>query len=344
MILPVSDTTIFHMGKRQKQQEIPRYLTIRIQYYPISARVLVIPLIILVLFLVIPFVRLLDKESRITNYESRTRFTRILIPEYKSLLVQATAPVMVGENTVPAEQTGKVIFHGPRERKEIALTFDADMTPGMKSQLESGEVASYYNRHVIDILNQTQTKATLFLAGMWIEIYKQEAKELATNHLFELASHSYSHPAFHKDCYGLPEISDGMNQEEIQKTQDLLHEVTGIKNTLFRFPGGCYSQSDVDSVEKNGLKVIQWDAVGQDGFNHDASAIERNALQHVQNGSIIVLHMHGGPNAPLTADALPKIISTLKDQGYTFVTVSELLGESQTQQAIGFKQLLSYYR
>ena len=128
------------------------------------------------------------KHNWVTVYA--TRSTTLL---HDSLLFRPD-----GENFVPvtALQHKEVIIHGSRETNKIALTFDADMTPGMKNLLDSGEVASYYNKGVIDVLTQTQTKATLFLAGMWIETYPEVTKELARSSLFELTSHSYSHPGF----------------------------------------------------------------------------------------------------------------------------------------------------
>jgi len=212
----------------------------------------------------------------------------------------------------------------------------------MKTMLERGEVASYYDKQIIDILNQTQTKATLFLTGMWIEVYQQEAKELASNSLFELANHSYSHPSFAGECYGLGEIPDSQNEEQIVRTQTLLQELTGKRNTLFRFPGGCYTENDLVSTKNANLTVIQWDVAGRDGFNDDATAIENNVIPFVQNGSIIVLHMSGYPNAPKTAEALPVIIEQLKEKGYEFVTVSELFNEDKTIQALEVKNLLSF--
>lgn len=217
-----------------------------------------------------------------------------------------------------------VITHGSRDTKQIALTFDADMNEGMRSSLLSGSVKSYYDKQVIAILNQTKTKATIFLTGMWIELYPKEAKDLAKNPLLELANHSYSHPSFDGYCFGLRQISDVEDNEQVDKTQELLH-ILGISNHYFRFPGGCYSENDLKIVNNLGLEIVHWDAAGQDGFNNDVVNIENNVLNRVQNGSIIVLHINGPPNEPQTANALPVIITALKERGFHFVKLSELL-------------------
>lgn len=245
----------------------------------------------------------------------------------------------LGENTPsPRTQTyDHVVFNGPRDQKKVALTFDADMTNFMKTMLTSGEVKSYYDRQLTDYLIETNTKATLFLAGMWIEAYPDATKELGSNPLFELADHSYSHRSFDGDCYGLGEFPDDEDYIEIEKTEKLLSTIAGVKNKVFRFPGGCYGLNDVTIVHEKGLVPIQWDVEGRDGFNDNASAIVTNVLSRTTNGSIIVLHMNGYPNEPKTLEALKEIIPTLKKQRYEFVKVSELLGLDQKPPEVVFR-------
>jgi peptidoglycan-N-acetylglucosamine deacetylase len=322
LILQSLRGTIPFVKKNKKKKISPRYFTIRIQYYPIDKKIIYFFIFCLVYFSVYNVIFFIK-----TNW----------IGEYTKPVAYSLYPSVFSEKQSNSfSHSYDVVFHGDRTKKNVALTFDADMTPGMKADLDSGAVVTYYNKPVIDILNETQTKATLFLAGMWIEQYPQVTKELANNPLFELASHSYSHPGFDGECFGLTPIPDSADADEIQKTQALLRSVAGVSNVLFRFPGGCYSQNDVTIVTQNGLTAIQWDASGQDGFNNDPYAIETNVLSQVQNGSIIVLHMHGAANAPKTAEALPTIIATLKEQGYTFVTVSQLLNTNS--------QFFSYLR
>jgi peptidoglycan-N-acetylglucosamine deacetylase len=224
-----------------------------------------------------------------------------------------------------------VIFHGPRDTKRIALTFDADMTQAMKSELLSGKVKSWYNDKIIAILTNTKTKATMFLTGMWIELYPQITHKLATDPLFEVGNHSYSHPSFYGICYGLKPLADSKDQEEIVKTQKLLQKYGGATTLLFRFPGGCYDSSDISKISKLGFRVIQWDIVSGDGFLKSPEQIEQQVLHNVQNGSIIVFHLHGNQNAPYTAEALPMVIKTLKEKGYVFVKLSELIDTSNPQ-------------
>ncbi len=230
--------------------------------------------------------------------------------------------------TVTNQQANdEVLFHGSRTKKQIALTFDADMTQAMKNKLLKGKVKSWYNKQIIDILNSTNTKATIFLTGMWIELYPEETKMFAANPLFELGNHSYSHGSFYGQCYGLKPVTEANFQTEMQKTQDLLLRNTGVQNHLFRFPGGCYNNNALAVANNLDLRVIQWDVIGGDGFTKRNNTIAKRVLQKTKNGSIIIFHLHGGPYAPHTAEVLTPIISKLKGEGYEFVKISDLLSQ-----------------
>ena len=230
------------------------------------------------------------------------------------------------DNRTIGTESANVIFHGPRDKKKIALTFDAEMTDSMKANVISGRVKSSYDRRITDILTQTNTKATLFLTGMWIELYPKETRELSDNPLFELGSHSYADTSYHGYCYGLKQIPSTLAIEEIGSTEKLLREHAGIDNRLFRFPGGCYTPDDVKLVNLANDDVVHWDISGADGFNNNTAQIVKNIVDNTQNGSIIILHMNGAPTAPKTAEALPQIITKLKAKGFEFVKVNELLG------------------
>ena len=225
----------------------------------------------------------------------------------------------------------KIIWHGPRDKKEIALTFDADITPVMVDWVHDGQVATYDDTRITNYLLQNQIKATFFLTGLWIQLYPNATRELAQSSLFEFENHSYSHPSMVPDgCFGQPEISTSQYPFEIEKTQQLIEQYTHQTPKYFRFPGGCYDQSDLELVKKEGLVTVHWDDVSNDGFNENEQDIISNVLNEAKPGGIIVMHM-GSPvsNVPQTFNALPVIIDSLKKQGYTFVTVNELLNPPQ---------------
>ncbi|MGC1779398.1 MAG: polysaccharide deacetylase family protein [Xanthobacteraceae bacterium] len=215
--------------------------------------------------------------------------------------------------------------HAATPDKIVALTFDADMTPGMLRELRSGRVASWYNKKVIEVLRQEKVPATLFLTGLWIETYSAVVKDLAADPLFELANHSYSHGAFHSPCYGLFPIAQSKQADEVAKTDALLRQYAASYKKYFRFPGLCSDAQAVKTVESQGYTVIGGDVDGADAFEKSPKWVAADVVSHVRPGSIVVLHMHGGRDAPATGDALPDITAKLRGEGYSFVKVSDLL-------------------
>jgi peptidoglycan-N-acetylglucosamine deacetylase len=211
------------------------------------------------------------------------------------------------------------------DQKLVALTFDADMTPGMLSELKRKAVSSWYNEKVIATLRQQQVPATLFLTGLWIEAYSDATRELSADPLFELGNHTYSHGAFHSPCYRLFPITEPKQTAEIQKTDDLLKKYAASYKKYFRFPVLCADAQSARKVADQGYTVIGGDVDGADAFEKSAKWIVSSVVRNVRPGSIVVMHLQGGPNAPQTAVALPDIIKELRAKGYTFVKVSDLL-------------------
>ncbi len=218
----------------------------------------------------------------------------------------------------------EVLEHGSRVKHRVALTFDADMTPAMYNLLQKGIIKSLYNEPVKQTLDREQVKATIFLTGLWAKAYPKQAYEIAHDPLFEIGNHSTSHFAFSKNCYKLPVLSDMDDKNDVLNAQKVIQETTGVTPKYFRFPGGCYDQYDLETIARLGLTIVHWDVVAEDGFNQNSGSIVQKVVSNVQNGSIVVFHIHGGSYAPKTNDALAKIIPILKRQGYQFVTISEM--------------------
>lgn len=229
----------------------------------------------------------------------------------------------------PRPQFVSQFNHGRRDQPNIALTFDADMTPSMLKLLQSGQVKSWYNSKIVDILHRENIPATIFITGMWAELYPDIIKQLAVDPLFEIANHSYSHPGFTPHCFTLTSITDTAKNDQIDKPQQILSRLTGQPPQYFRFPGGCQSDTDVKLVNSHGLTVVGWDVASTDAFNTNQNSIVRQVETKTQNGSIIVFHFHGNRNAPRTADALEQIIPFLKNKGFHFVKISDLIAASQ---------------
>jgi peptidoglycan/xylan/chitin deacetylase (PgdA/CDA1 family) len=221
------------------------------------------------------------------------------------------------------------IDHGPRNRRWVALTFDADMTRAMLARLRAGVQRTWYDAAIVSELRATRTPATIFLTGLWTQAYPGVVRQLAHDRRFELENHSVDHSGWLAPCYGLPVVRGELSKRaEIEQAAAEIRAVAGITPRYFRFPGGCHSQDDLRLVAALGERAVGWDVVSGDAFNPDAAAIVRAVVAGVRPGSIVIMHIVGAPNAPATDRALPVIIGQLRARGYRFVTVAQLLAGS----------------
>ena len=242
--------------------------------------------------------------------------------------VAASLPMRTGEPAAPREfrPEAKLVNHGPKRQRLVALTFDADMTEGMLAQLRSGEVSDWINQEAIRELRRTDTAATIFLTGLWTQTYPKQVRAFARDPLFELANHAWDHRAFRSGCYGLPYVrTNAERRAQVQDAAAEIEEVSGEAPLWFRFPGGCHEGPDLRLVASLGEQAVGWDVVSGDAFGTDPQAVAQAVIDGVKPGSIVIMHLHGAPNAPTTGPALRTIIPELRDRGYRFVTLSELL-------------------
>lgn len=104
---------------------------------------------------------------------------------------------------------------------------------------------------------------------------------------------------------------------------DKVKALTGYEMFLFRPPYGDYDSAVVTTAKKCGYYTIQWDVDSLDWKDYGVDSIIKTVTEHkhLGNGSIILCHN----GAKYTAEALDTMITTLKDKGYTFVPLSELI-------------------
>ncbi len=202
-----------------------------------------------------------------------------------------------------------VLFRIQTQQKIVALTFDDGPDPVFTPQ-------------VLKLLDEYQVKATFFLLGRQAEAYPDLVRRIkARGHT--LGNHSFSH-AFNLSLMPREEI-----RREILKAQEVLFRITGEYPILFRSPMGWVSEDLIAVCQELNLPIINGSIKAGDvslpGTEHIISAV----LDWVQAGDIIILHDAGGfgfyRDRTQTLQALPVILETLKERGYRFVTVPELL-------------------
>jgi peptidoglycan/xylan/chitin deacetylase (PgdA/CDA1 family) len=218
-----------------------------------------------------------------------------------------------------------VVDHGPRDRRAVALTFDANMNDAMLRRLDQGRVDSYDNEAVVDLLDRLGVPATFFLTGKWVERYPASAHRIGSDALFEVGSHSYAHRAFAEPCYHSP-IAPSDMAADVDRSFAVLRGAGITPVPLFRFPGLCVDAVALRSIASTGVVVIGGTASG-DAFNANRASILRRVLGIVEPGAIIVFHITRA-NAPVTADVLEPIVMALRERGFRLLKVSDLLAAS----------------
>jgi peptidoglycan/xylan/chitin deacetylase (PgdA/CDA1 family) len=229
-----------------------------------------------------------------------------------------------GPGAKPRGTRPVVIFHGPRTRKQIALTFDSNMTDAMLRRLADHTVKSYANTAVVDELQKSHTPATFFLAGKWVEAYPALTRRIAADPEFEVASHSWAHEGFRGRCYGLGTVARADMAADVERSFQVLARYAPRPTRYFRFPGGCYDAAALDAIAPVGCTVVEYDDVSGDAFGDNPARITADTVRHARPGSIVVLHITEA-NAPETAIALPAIVKRLRGEGYRLVTLGDLL-------------------
>ena len=117
------------------------------------------------------------------------------------------------------------------------------------------------------------------------------------------------------------QLIDILGQYNVPATNDKIEAVTGTRPTLVRLPYGDYDDNSINAVRSIGMEPIQWDVDSLDWKDLAAGEIVQRVTSKVQPGSIVLFH-----NAALhTPEALPTIIQTLLQEGYTFVPISQII-------------------
>ncbi len=214
-----------------------------------------------------------------------------------ALGVSSTASVFFGKSSrkipVYGVDTGS-------EEKVIALTFDAawgaDKTQG-----------------IIDIMNKYEAKGTFFLVGFWIDKFEEETKAIAKAG-FDIGNHSRNH-------LNMPKLNDSEIRAEIEYVNDRVRELTGISPKYFRAPFGDYSDRLMTALEETDMVGVQWSIDSLDWKGLGAKEIYDRVVPKAKSGDIVLFHN----NSDHVLDALPLVLAALKDAGFRFVKLSELV-------------------
>lgn len=177
----------------------------------------------------------------------------------------------------------------------VALTFD--------------DGPSKYTNEILNILKENNTCATFFVLGNKVSHYQDIVIKTLENGN-EIGNHTYNHK-------WLSHLDEIKIKEQISKTQEIIFENVRFLPTLFRPSYGDVPKKIRSEID---LEVILWNVDTLDWKLKNKNQIVKRATNNVKDGDIILMH----DTYKRTKDALPEIISILKEKGFQFVTVSEL--------------------
>ena len=221
-------------------------------------------------------------------------------------VVTAGATLWVGANSPTVTWFGSQVSHGPRDGREVAITFDDGPDDP-------------YTLEIARILDARGAKCTFFMVGKALDRRPDIARALREDgHL--LGNHSYHHDEWRWLDPRYPELD---------RTQSAFRHNLGVCPTFYRAPHGQHTPFLAHVVGDHGMTMVGWDVSSGDWNTHDAGLVARRTLDDVKPGSIIVLH--DGLDGSVTADrsvlvrAVPMILDGLERRGLKPVRLDALL-------------------
>ncbi len=236
----------------------------------------------------------------------------IRVFKLKNIILAASAALLITVLSLSVYFTGAyAVYYGntprlipiysvDREDKVVSISFDCAW--GVE-----------YTDEILNALKVSNVRATWFMVEFWTEKYVDYVKKIdGAGH--EIGTHSSTHSYMSKQ-----------NAEEIKlelsTSSEAIESLTGKKVELFRPPYGDYDDELIKTASEQGYYSIQWDVDSLDWKDLSAADIAMRVINGVQSGSIILMHNNGLH----TAEAVPIILETLKNRGYSFVPIGELI-------------------
>ena len=209
-----------------------------------------------------------------------------------------TAEVVARKRELP-------IYAVDRGDNKIAISFDAAWG-GDKTE------------KILDILDEYGVKTTFFMVDIWTQRFPDLVKEIiARGH--EIGNHSTTHPK-------MSTLSRDQIRQELDTMADNAQALTGVRPILFRPPYGDYNNDVVLVARASGYVPVQWSVDSLDWKNKGVQPLIDRATKNVKSGDIVLFHN----DSKYILDALPTILKSYREQGFTVVPISELLLTGET--------------
>jgi probable sporulation protein (polysaccharide deacetylase family) len=169
---------------------------------------------------------------------------------------------------------------------------------------------------MLETLNKYHVKATFFLEGRWVKENPEMAKMIVdAGH--EIGNHSYTHP-------NMSQLSPSSIREQLVKTNEVIESVTDITPTWFAPPSGSLRDEVVKIADEMNMETVLWSVDTIDWQRPEPQVLINRVMSKVHNGALILMH----PTSP-TAESLETLITSIKQKGYSFGSVSMMVNEER---------------
>ncbi|SCG79946.1 Peptidoglycan/xylan/chitin deacetylase, PgdA/CDA1 family [Micromonospora rifamycinica] len=199
----------------------------------------------------------------------------------------------------------QVVWHVPTTERLVALTFDDGPLP-------------QWTPTVLDTLDRYAVPATFFLVGSRVHRHADLIRGRLARH--EVGNHSWRH----RD---LARLAAAAVHDDLRRSHDAIAEVTGVPPRLARPPYGHLGGGVLHAAVRLDYRIVLWSLQMVEGeFPDDPAGHARRIVADVVPGTILLAHDAGPANRQVALRGLGEMITGLRSRGYTFVTVSQLLG------------------
>lgn len=212
-----------------------------------------------------------------------------------------------GAAAAKSQLFGRTFYGRPGQGKQLALTYDDGPNDP-------------YTLYLLDVLARHGVKATFFLIGRYVAQRPELARQIAAaGHV--IGNHTFTHPS-------LVFTSKTALQHELETTEQALAQAVGEHSRLFRPPFGARRPATLRLARALGYQTIMWSVKCWDWKAESAEWIVAKAKQQIRGGDVILLHDGGhvafGADRAHTVKATDQLIRRYKEDGFEFVTVSEM--------------------
>lgn len=203
----------------------------------------------------------------------------------------------------------QAFYRAETKDKQVALTFNVSW--GENKLIP-----------ILDILDEKGVEHTnFFISASWAERYPDLVKTIKERG-HSIGNHGYQYKDYTK-------WEDDKIRKDIIQSNQILTDLIGEKPTLLRPPNGSFNKQVLTIADAQGYSVVHWSIDSKDYTNPGVNSIVDTVISETNSGDVLLFH--ASDSVKQTDKALPIIIDQLREKGFTFTTVEDLIASTQSK-------------